>query len=420
MLLWTVNQSSIVVNYCKYCTLFVYQHFLGFWAGQSYKLCSHHISLTSDFTNQTLCIDLLVYSSFMENASTMNSVTAHRILIMGAGAIGGLLGVKLSMRGHAVTFVGRGAHLRAMQKAGHMLMRTMDGREEQSDDSCVFTDDLDSLPGGAFDVVILAVKMHQIEPVSQKLPRLLSENGVYLATQNGLPWWYFQRNDKAPEKLRNSRVDAVDPAGVLFSTIDPSRLLAAIVYPAAEIVEPGVILHVTGVRFPLGELDGTDSPRAKMLSSILEDAGFKAPVLPDVRAELWLKLWGTVVVNPMSALTHATLGELCDPDSPSRPIVEAVMREVESVANAAGERLRLPLERRVEGARKVGDHKTSMLQDVEDGKPVEVDAIMGAVIEIAKKIGCVTPHLDTMYGTMKMLEWVLSKRNAKVPLLPSL
>lgn len=309
--------------------------------------------------------------------------------------------------------------MRAMQKAGHMLIRAKDGREEQSDDGCVFTDDLDSLPGGVFDVVILALKMQQIETVAQKLPRLLADNGVYLTTQNGIPWWYFQRNDKAPEELRNTRVDAVDPNGALFSTIDPLRLLAAIAYVGAEIVEPGVILYGGSMRFPLGELDGTASPRAKMLSNILEDAGFKAPVVSDVHTELWVKLWSTVVVNPMSALTHATMGEVCDPDNPSCPVVEAVMREVERVANSVGVQFQFPLERRLEGARKGSKHKTSMLQDVEKGKSVEIDAITGAVIEIARKTGCVTPHLDTVYGTMKMLGWVLSKRNAKLLLLPS-
>lgn len=354
----------------------------------------------------------------MEDASQGSSVPPLRILIMGAGAIGGLLGVKLSLRGHPVTFICRGAHLREMQSAGCMIVRTAEnGREERSADGSTFTDDLESLRAHSFDVIVLAIKMHQIATIAHLLPRLLSDNGIYLTTQNGVPWWYFQRNSLAPDDLRDTPVDAVDPDGTLYRTIDASRLLASVVYPAAKIVSPGVVLHVQGLRFPLGELDGCETVRAKMLSSMLEDAGFKAPVLKDVRAELWLKLWGTVAVNPLSALTHATLGELCDAESPSRPVVEAVMWEVQQIAEAVGERLRLPMERRVEGARKVGDHKTSMLQDVEEGKRAEVDAVMGAVIEIGRKTECATPHLDAVYGTMKMLEWVLEKRNAKVPLI---
>lgn len=348
---------------------------------------------------------------------TENTLPKKRWLIVGAGAIGGLLGVPLSLRGHHVTFLARGRHLAAMQAAGRMTLHRSDGQVQHSSEGSVFTSDLETLPEGSYDVIVLALKMHQIASVAKLLPRLLAPQGVYLATQNGVPWWYFQLNHKAPQHLRDSTVTAVDPDGTLASTIDPNRLLASVVYPAAEIERPGVIRHNYGVRFPLGEPNGEETERARELSGALIDAGFKAPILTDVRAELWLKLWGTVAVNPLSALTHATLGELCDEKLPGRSVVEGVMKEVENIVIAVGEKMRLPLERRVEGARKVGAHKTSMLQDVEAGRAMEVDGVMGAVIEMARKTKQNTPYIDAVYGTIRMLEWVLKEKHAKVPLV---
>ena len=221
---------------------------------------------------------------------TPSAPSKKRWLIVGAGAIGGLLGVPLSLRGHEVTFLARGKHLAAMQSAGHMKLHRSDGVVQLSAPGSIFTSDLDTLSSGSYDVIVLALKMHQIATVASKLPRLLSTDGVYLATQNGVPWWYFQLNSKAPEELRDSTVTAVDENGTLASTIDPKRLLASVVYPAAEIEAPGVIRHNYGVRFPLGEPNGEESDRARELSAALIDAGFKAPILPGVRAELWLKL----------------------------------------------------------------------------------------------------------------------------------
>lgn len=340
-----------------------------------------------------------------------------RILIVGAGAIGGLLGVPLSNRGHTVTFLARGAHYRAMKEAGHLTLTRPDDTDEVSAPSSILVDSLSSIAPGQQDVIVLAIKMHQVASVAAALPALLAPNGVYLTTQNGVPWWYFQRNVLAPEHLRDATVESVDPGGVLRDALDPARLLAAVTYPAAEIAAPGTIRHMHGTRFPLGELDGSITPRAQRLSNILQDAGFKAPVLTDVRAELWLKLWGTVAVNPLSALSHATLAELCDPHGPGRAAVEVVMREVQQVAETTGERLRLPMEHRVNGARMVGEHKTSMLQDAEAGRPMEVQAVMGAVVELARKTGCATPGLDVVYGTVSMLAAVLDKYNAKAPLV---
>jgi len=346
-----------------------------------------------------------------------------RWLIVGAGAIGGFLGVPLSNRGHSVTFLARGAHLAAMKVAGCMKLIHADGREETSScETSTFTDDLESLPDESYDVVVLALKMHQIESIATQLPRLLDkERGVYLTTQNGVPWWYFQNNanindntNSSISQLKDSRIDAVDPNGILKDTIDCDRLLACVVYPAAKILKPGVIEHMNGTRFPVGELNGEQTPRVSRISSALISAGFKSPILPDIRAELWLKLWGTVAVNPLSALTHSTLEELCSADLPGRAVVESVMREVESIMTALGESMRVPLERRVNGAARVGAHKTSMLSDVEKGKHIEVDGVMGAVVELARKTQVETPALDTLYGTVRMLEWVLKEKKGKL------
>lgn len=342
------------------------------------------------------------------------SVPPKRICVVGAGSIGGLLGVQLSLRGHTVTFFARGAHLAAMRAASAVELVRLDGTTVSSAPGSIFADSLTELPKQ--DVVILGLKTHQISSVLSSLPSLLGPDTVILTTQNGIPWWYFQIYGGPPE-FRDRVVRSVDPDGALHGGIDPARILAAVVYPAAKISSPGVITHVEGTRFPVGELSGESTPRVAAISAMLVDAGFKSPVLPDVRGELWLKLWGTVAINPLSALTHATLDELCTVPH-SRAVVVAMMREVEQVANAVGTTMRLPLERRVDGAARVGAHKTSMLQDAEIGRPMEVDTIMGAVTELARLAYVSTPHVDAIQGTISMLAYVMDKHQAKVPLVP--
>lgn len=339
-----------------------------------------------------------------------------RVCIVGAGAIGGLLGVRLSQRGHEVTFHARGAHLAAMQAAGALRLLAPDGWTSASAPGSTFVGSLAGLPPQ--DYVVLGLKTHQIPAVLPALRALLADSpgATLVATQNGVPWWFFQLHAAGPPRFAGRALEAVDPGGVLHAGIDPSRVVATVVYPAAVIEEPGVVRHVDGVRFPVGELSGdVETPRIRALAAMLVDAGFKAPVLPDVRGELWLKLWGSVAFNPLSALTHATLEELCT-FAKSRAVIEAIMREVQEVAAAVGVTMRVPMERRINGAAKVGRHKTSTLQDVEAGRPLEVDAIMGAVIEIAKLTETKTPHIDAIYGAISMLAQVLGDNNAAVPL----
>eukprot|EP00177_Eucheuma_denticulatum_P008553 GFKZ01015570.1.p1 GENE.GFKZ01015570.1~~GFKZ01015570.1.p1 ORF type:complete len:391 (-),score=54.36 GFKZ01015570.1:126-1181(-) len=345
-------------------------------------------------------------------------VPKRSICIVGAGAIGGLLGVHLSQRGHRVTFFARGAHLAAMQATGRLkLVRSGATEEEEiySADGSRFVASLRGLE--AHDLVILSLKTHQIRDVVGDLGNVVGKESVILTTQNGIPWWYFQEYNGVAE-LRGRVVEAVDPGGVLFHAIDAGKIVASVVYPAAHIREAGVIEHVEGVRFPVGEPNGdTGSGRVKWVSEMLIDAGFKSPILADVRGELWLKLWGTVAVNPLSALTHATLDELCTVPF-SRQVVMSVMREVEMVASKLGSGMRLPMERRVDGAAKVGRHKTSMLQDVEAGREMEVETIVGAVVELARMAGVDTPCVDTVYGTVRMLGYMMKKEGAKVRMIP--
>jgi 2-dehydropantoate 2-reductase len=218
--------------------------------------------------------------------------------------------------------------------------------------------------------------------------------------QNGIPFWYFQRGGGEHE---GRCVRAVDPDGALAAGIDPARIIGCVVYPAGEIVEPGVIRHIEGNRLPLGEPDGAMSARAQRLSALLEGAGFKAPVLPDIRTEIWLKLWGNLTFNPISALTRSTLDRICA-EPLTRALAAAMMTEAEAIAGKLGIRMRLPLERRIEGAAKVGKHKTSMLQDIEAGRTTEITALVGSVIELAHLTGVPAPNIEAIYACTRLLE----------------
>lgn len=341
-----------------------------------------------------------------------SSVPPRSICVVGAGAIGGLLGVHLSRRGHRVTFLARGKHLAAMKRQGNLRLSKKGGDTIESGEGSRFVGSLQEAKG-EYDVVILGLKTHQIGAVLDDLGEVVGENTTILTTQNGIPWWFFQRYG-GPEEWRDRTVEAVDPGGRLKDGIDPNKLVGMVVYPAAHVKEGGgEIIHVEGIRFPVGDLEGGRGERVVAMADMLVDAGFKSPVLEDVRGELWLKLWGTVAVNPLSALTHATLDVLCTVEE-GRDVVMRMMREVEQVALKMGSKMRVGIERRVDGAAKVGKHKTSMLQDVESGKEMEIETIMGAVRELAAIGGIDTPCIDTVYGTVKMLAYMMKKENSKV------
>ncbi|MGI9336496.1 MAG: 2-dehydropantoate 2-reductase [Gammaproteobacteria bacterium] len=328
-----------------------------------------------------------------------------KVCIVGAGAIGGFLGVRLALSGQEVSLVARGAHLEAIKANGLKLIQ--DG-EEHVASGLLATDRLDEI--GPQDVVALALKAHQIAPVAADLVKLLGPDTALVTLQNGIPWWYFQ---KVRGPYEGHAVETVDPQGFLARTIDPDRIVGCIAYPAAEIAEPGVIRHVEGIRFPVGEIDNTESERVKAIAEMLIEAGFKAPVLPDIRSEIWLKLWGNLTFNPISALTHSTLEDICQ-YAPTRRLAATMMAEAQAIGEKLGATFRVTLDKRIEGAEKVGRHKTSMLQDVEAGKPLEIDGMLGAVIELAELTQTPAPTLNAIYECVSLLNKTVQTEQVRI------
>ncbi|SDY90594.1 ketopantoate reductase [Collimonas sp. OK242] len=318
-----------------------------------------------------------------------------KIAIVGAGAIGGYVGVKLALAGEQVTFMVRGANLEAIRKNGMKLIMA-DGVEHVAR-NVKATNDYDE--AGPQDMVILAMKAHQVEAVAKDVPKLFGPDTVVVTMQNGIPYWYFHKHGAA---LEGSCVCSVDPSGLISEKIPAQRVIGCVVYPASELIAPGVVKHVEGDRFPVGELDGAVSARVTRVSECFANAGFKAPVLESIRSEIWLKLWGNLSFNPISALTHSTLLDICQYPL-SRELAANMMREAQAIANKLGITFRVTLEKRIAGAEKVGKHKTSMLQDIEAGRAVEIDALVGSVVELGRLTETPTPHIDTVYSLVKML-----------------
>jgi 2-dehydropantoate 2-reductase len=318
-----------------------------------------------------------------------------KVAVIGVGAIGGYVGIRLALAGEDVTFIARGANLETLRTQGLRLLNG-DGSEE-----CVpqVRATADYAAAGVQDVVILAMKAHQVAAVAPDVSKLMGPDTVVMPMQNGIPYWYFHRHGGA---LAGTRLNSVDPDGSIGAGIPADRAIGCVVYPATELVSPGVIRHVEGNRFPVGEPDGTASERVQRVSECLTRAGLKAPVLEDIRAEIWLKLWGNMTFNPISALSRATLAGICQYPL-TRKLAADMMTEAQTVAHKLGITFRVPLERRIAGAEKVGHHKTSMLQDIEAGRALEVDALLGAVVELARLTETPTPHLDTVYALTKLL-----------------
>jgi 2-dehydropantoate 2-reductase len=318
-----------------------------------------------------------------------------KIAIIGVGAIGGYLGTRLAHAGNEVTFIARGANLDALRTRGIRLI--MGDGSELAVPHVAATDDYGA--AGPQDVVVLAMKAHQVEAVAPLLPKLFGPDTLVVPMQNGIPYWYFHRH---PGELEGTQVKSVDPNGIIERHIPCGRVIGCVVYPAAELISPGVIKHIEGNRFPVGEPDGSSSDRVNRLAQCFVEGGLQAPVLDDIRGEVWLKLWGNLTFNPISALSRATLAGICQYPL-SRTLARAMMTEAQSVANKLGVTFRVPLEKRIAGAERVGHHKTSMLQDVEAGRTLEIDAVLGSVVELARLTDTPTPHLDTVHALTKLL-----------------
>lgn len=315
-----------------------------------------------------------------------------RICIFGAGAIGGYMGAKLAAAGAEVSLVARGPHLAAMQARGLTLIE--DGQSVTRPVRAVSNPD----ELGPQDYVILTLKAHSVPAVVPQVARLLGPESTLVSGVNGLPWWYFHRHGGA---LEGTRLDSVDPGGVQWQGFGPERVLGCVVYPAAEVAEPGVIRHIEGNRFSLGEPSGEKSARAQRLSEALSAAGLKAPVRPRLRDEIWVKLWGNLSFNPISALTHATLDVLCA-DPGTRAVARAMMIEAQEIAERLGVKFPIDVDRRIEGGAAVGAHRTSMLQDLDAGRPMEIEALVGSVAELGRITGTPTPTVDTVLALVRL------------------
>ena len=322
-----------------------------------------------------------------------------KIAIIGAGAIGGYVGVKLALAGEDVTFIVRGANLGAIRKNGMKLVMS-DGTELVARNVRATND---YAAAGPQDLVILAMKAHQVEAVADNVPKLFGADTAVVTMQNGIPYWYFHNHGG---ELAGSPVRSVDPSGVIGKQIPAERVIGCVVYPASELVAPGVVKHIEGDRFPVGELDGSVTERVTRVSECFARAGFKAPVLDDIRSEIWLKLWGNLTFNPISALTRSTLVDICQ-FGLTRELAAAMMTEAQTIAHKLGITFRVGLEKRIAGAERVGKHKTSMLQDVEAGRAPEIDALVGSVVELGRLTHTRTPHIDAVYALTKLLAQTL-------------
>ena len=317
-----------------------------------------------------------------------------RFAVVGAGAIGGYLGARLALAGEDVTFIARGANLAAIRRDGFKLIEA-DGAERIAPGVRAHAID----EPGDYDVIFLAVKAQQVAALAKDVARLLRPNTAVVTLQNGVPWWFFH---KLAGPYEGRSIHVVDPDGVTAANIPADSIIGSVVYPAAELIAPGVVKLIEGDRFSLGEPDGTKSERISAVSEALTRSGLRAPVSSDIRAEIWLKLWGNVVFNPVSALTQATLAEICQFPT-TRALAAAMMSEAQAVGEKLGVRVRISIEKRIAGAEAVGAHKTSMLQDVESGRPLELETLVGSVVELARLTETPTPSIDAIYACASLL-----------------
>ena len=315
-----------------------------------------------------------------------------RVCIYGAGAIGGFLGVALARAGCEVSLVARGPHLAAIRENGLTLLQ--DGQRE----TVRLNASEDPAELGPQDHVIVALKAHSVPAVAKKMTALFHEETSVVTAVNGVPWWYFHG---LGGDLEGTRLESVDPGGVQWDTLGAERAIGCVVYPACEIEDPGVITHQDGDRFTLGEPSGEKTERVQALSEAMRAGGLKAPVRPRIRDEIWVKLWGNLSFNPISALTGATLEQICG-DAETRAVARAMMLEGQAVGEALGVKFAIDVDKRIDGAAAVGAHKTSMLQDLERGRAMEIDALVASVQELGRLTGVATPTIDMVLGLVKM------------------
>ena len=316
-----------------------------------------------------------------------------KVLIVGAGAVGAYIGARLTLIGVDVTLVARGPQLEAIRERGVQVQSTT-GDFQARPKICATLAEV-----GPVDVVFLGVKAHSLPQLAPQMKTVLAPNTTVVSTQNGVPWWFFEN---FAGDWNGLRLERVDPGGVISAAIEARRVIGSIVYFSTEVTAPGIIRHIEGNRISLGEPDGTRSERLRQIADALVASGLRAPITAHIRNEIWVKLLGNVAFNPLSALTGATLGQMVrDPDVSN--LAREMMREAQAVAARLGLDLPISIEQRMEGAKKVGEHKTSMLQDLEAHRPLELEAIVGAIVELGQRIGVPMPHTRTIYSATKLL-----------------
>jgi 2-dehydropantoate 2-reductase len=334
-----------------------------------------------------------------------------KFAIVGAGAIGGYLGARLALAGEEVTFIARNRNLAAINANGFKLIEE-DGSERVARNVRAVQRMAEA---GPQDVVLLTLKAHQVKDVLPELRELFGPHTLVVTMINGLPWWYFH---KLAGPYEGRSLESVDPGGTINAHIEPERVIGGIVYPASELVEPGVVRVIEGNRFTLGELDGSRSERIEALSQAMMRAGFKSPVSKDIRGEIWVKLWGNLSFNPISALTHATLQDICRFPA-TRQLAARMMTEAQAIGEKLGVEFKISLDKRIAGAEAVGAHKTSMLQDVEHGRALELQALVGSVVELAQITQTPAPNIEAVHAVASLLARTLAQQGGKLAVSPA-
>jgi 2-dehydropantoate 2-reductase len=333
-----------------------------------------------------------------------------KIAIVGAGAIGGYVGAKLARSGEDVTFIARNRNLQAIQANGFKLILE-DGTEELAPTAKAVQHCAEA---GPQDAVLITVKAQQVRDLLPDLRGLFGPETMVVTMINGVPWWYFH---KLAGPYEGRTLQSLDPDGQLAAQIEPERIIGSVVYPASELVAPGVVQVIEGNRFSLGEPGGGRSERIEMLAAAMMKAGFKSPIARDIRSEIWVKLWGNLSFNPISALTHATLEDICRFPA-GRELAATMMREAQAVGEKLGVEFKVSLDKRIAGAEAVGAHKTSMLQDVEHGRALELEALVGSVVELGRITGTPTPSIDAIYAATRLLSHTLATQRGKLQVQP--
>lgn len=316
--------------------------------------------------------------------------------------MGVLLGHRLARAGYRVTLIDRPEKVALLLSAGRLTVIGRDGEHSIAVPELITSD---ASAAGPHDLVVLATKSQDLPAVAADVPALSHDETAVLTIQNGVPWWYLHGLAVAPP---DARLHNLDPDGLLDAYVDPARVIGCVAYPAAQETVAGTVLHIEGDRVPIGEIDGAERPRTRAVAAMLERAGFRSRILDDIRSEIWLKALGSLSINPISALTRATMEDICR-FAPTRHLATEMMREAQGVAEALGATLRVPIERRIAGAEAVGPHKTSMLQDVEAGRALELDALMGAVMELAELTGLPTPTIRAVHACAALLDATLQR-----------